>query len=91
MHGVTLDREEDAVHAVARAVEELPDFLREMLVLRRQGTTRGELIQGIDGFDDARKPPCGSLRGVVAFPEIRRLDVRFGLRLNDDVAGHASC
>ena len=44
MHGVGLDREEDAVRVVAWAVEELPDFLREMLVLGSQGTTRGKLI-----------------------------------------------
>lgn len=91
MHGVALDSEENAVHVVARAVEELPYFLREMFVFRGQRTTRGKLIQGVDGLDDPRKPPRGSLRGVVAFPEIRRFDVRFGLRLNDDMAGHASC
>ena len=44
MHGIALDGEEDAVYVVARAVEELPDFLRKMFVLRRQRTTRGELI-----------------------------------------------
>ena len=44
MHGVALDGEEDAVYVVARAVEELPYFLREMLVLRGQRTTRRKLI-----------------------------------------------
>ena len=61
MHGVALDGEEDAVYVVARAVEELPYFLREMLVLRSQRTTHGKLIQGVDGLDDARKPPRCSL------------------------------
>ena len=40
MHGVALDGEDDTVNVVARAVEELPYFLREMLILRSQGTTR---------------------------------------------------
>jgi hypothetical protein len=44
MHGVALDGEEDTVHVVARTVEELPYFLRIMLVLRGQWTTRGKLI-----------------------------------------------
>jgi hypothetical protein len=81
MHGVTLDGEEDTVHVVARAVEELPYFLRKMLVLRSQWTTRGKLSQGIDGLDNPRKPLRCSLGCVVAFPQIRRLDFRFGLQL----------
>ena len=34
MHGVTFDSEENTIHIVARPVEELPYFLREILVLR---------------------------------------------------------
>jgi hypothetical protein len=70
MHGVTLDSEEDTVHVVARAVEESPYFLRKMHVLRSQRTTRGKLIQGIDGLGNPRKPSRCSLRGVVTFPQI---------------------
>jgi hypothetical protein len=88
MHGIVLNREEDTVRVVARAVEELPYFLRKMCVLRRQRTPRGKLIQGIDRFDNSGKPPRCSLRGVVAFPAIRRLDFRFGLRLNDWTCSH---
>src|SRR5215217_9326978 len=90
MHGVVLDGKEDTVHVVARTVEELPYFLRKMLVLRSQRTPRGKLIQRIDDLDNPRKPSRCSLRGVVTLPQIRRLDFRFGLRLNDDVVGHAS-
>jgi hypothetical protein len=75
MYGVVLDGEEDAVYVVARTVEELADFLGEMFVFGSQRTTGGKLIQGVDGFGDARKPPRGGLRGVVMFPEICRLDL----------------
>ena len=85
MHSVALNGEENTVHVVARAIEELPDFLREMLVFRSQRTTRGKLIQGIDSLDNPRKPLRCGLGCVVAFPQIRRLDFRFGLRLNDDM------
>jgi hypothetical protein len=44
MHGVALDGEEDTVHVVARTVEELMYFLREMFVFRSQRTTCGQLI-----------------------------------------------
>ena len=50
MHRVTLDGAEDTVHVVARAVEELPYFLRKMFILRSQRTPRGKLIQGVDGI-----------------------------------------
>jgi len=35
MHDVALNREENTVHIVARTVEELPYFLRKMLVYER--------------------------------------------------------
>ena len=44
VHGVALNREEDTIHIVAGAIEELPYFLRKMFVLRSQRTTRGKLI-----------------------------------------------
>jgi hypothetical protein len=47
-------------------------------------------IEGMHGLADPRTPPGSGLRGVVALPEIRCLEVRGGLRLHDDVVDHAS-
>jgi hypothetical protein len=91
MHGVTLNREENVVHIAATPIEQLPYFFWQMLILWSQRTACGELIQGIDGLNDFRKSSCSGLGCAATYPQIRCLNFGFGLRLNDDAIGHASC
>jgi hypothetical protein len=73
------------------AMQEFPNFLGELLVLRRDGASKGMSLQGSDLLLKRVEPPRGRRGGLpVGDPTNGLADTDLGRWLDDHAVSHAS-
>src|SRR5438128_2116137 len=84
------DREQDPIRGAALSVMKLPDWLSDILRLRRQGAAQRKLFKRVDFVDEAVVPFHSlGFRVVVTYPQKGRLRVRYCRRRHSNPESHA--